>query len=183
MSASAPSTPESTGMTDIDNRLDQTLYRIEYSIRYHQRRESFFDWWDKFAKAIAVLGGAATVVSVVHVDAIRLAIAAAITVTSTLSLVFGFSQKARQHFDLRKRYGQLEAEVLESDIVDSVLLSKWNGKIALIEADEPPPLAALVQISQNDVTRSRGQHDHIHPVGFWRSAFANIFNLSASVKQ
>ena len=78
------------------------LFQLAFSARYHQRREAFYEFLDKTAKAIAVIFGAATVSTFLdkaHPD-LKSWVSASISISSTLSLVFGLSQKARLHLDL-----------------------------------------------------------------------------------
>ena len=164
-----------------DKRYD-LLFRLAFSARYHQRRESFYEFWDKFAKAIAVIGGAAAISTLLdrwHPD-IKTWIAAVITFTSTLSLVFGLSQKARLHLELRRRYGLLESRLISLADGDMESLKKIESEISLIESDEPPILATLVQLCQNEVARAWDRPDHIHNVQLLKRLFANFFDLEAS---
>src|SRR5690348_9428780 len=80
-----------------------TLFRITVSVRYHQRRSRWFDSWDLWTKGISVLAGTAAVAALwkQHPD-LAAKITAAITALTTLSLVFGFSNKARQHSDFAR---------------------------------------------------------------------------------
>lgn len=84
----------------------QVLYRVELSALYHQKRERFFEVCDKLAKAVAVIGGSAALAKIGSGYWI-VYIAAAITVTSTCSLVFGFSDRARRHAELSRNFASL----------------------------------------------------------------------------
>lgn len=86
------------------------LYRVELSALYHQKRERFFDVCDKVGKAVAVIGGTWSL-SRLGGDDILMIVAAAITLASTLSLVFGLSDHSRRHAGLASDFRQLEAAI------------------------------------------------------------------------
>lgn len=154
------------------------LYRVELSALYHQKRERFFEASDKLAKAVAILGGSAALAKTVSAEQLTL-VAAAITVSSTLSLVFGFSDKARRHAELARSFKQIEADMLrkgERDFTETDL-SEWAGRIAALEASEPPSLGNLVRICHNELAQASGQLDKRRKVGFIRWAFAHLVDL------
>ena len=76
-----------------------------------------------------------------------------IAITSTFSLVFGFSDKAKKHADLAKRYKLLLADIYiqHIDELTQPLINSWQEAFYRIEAEEPPSLGALVIICQNEL--------------------------------
>lgn len=173
-------------MNDVENddascpNWETLKFQLAFSQRYHGRREQFLDFWDKAAKAFAVIGGAATIAE--SVGAARPWIAVAICVTSGLSLVFSLSQRARQHADYRKRYGQLEVQLMRVPESDFESLRTIAQEIAAIESEEPPCLPALVQMSQNDVAVAERKFDDVHPLPFWKRCTAQVFSWAAQAK-
>lgn len=154
------------------------LYRVELSALYHQKRERFFEACDKLAKAVAVIGGSATLAKIGGTDALMW-IAAAITVTSTCSLVFGLSDRSRRHGDLARSFRQLEAEIVargERDFTEADL-STWAGKERLLETSEPPALGNLVRICQNELAIAQDQPGAVRSVGFFRTLLAHFVDL------
>ncbi|MGD9953460.1 MAG: hypothetical protein AB7S87_12860 [Burkholderiales bacterium] len=163
--------------------LDALRFRIAFSVRYHERRQRWYDWWDRIAKVVALVGGAATVAAVLGPGTPQLWVAAAITVTSALTLVFGFADRARLHFDLKRRYCALEARIIEAGAPDEAAIRKYEAEISLMEGDEPPVLATLVQLCQNEVAQARGQFEDIHPVHPVKAFFSDLFDLPAVAKR
>lgn len=154
------------------------LYRVELSALYHQKRERFFEAADKGGKAVSILGGSAALGRVATPDAL-VWIAAAITLTSTLSLVFGFSDKARRHAELVRNFKQVEADLLkkgERDFCEADL-TECASRIATLEASEPPALGSLVRICQNELARARGQAEACKQVGLLGWLFAHFLDL------
>ena len=113
---------------------NRTVYKAELSALYHQKRERFFELCDKLGKAISIIGGSAAVWNVTNKDFIPW-IAIAITVSSTMSLVFGFSERARRHADLSRRYKTIITAIVAIGELNFnlVQINEWNEKISLVE--------------------------------------------------
>lgn len=171
----------------MSEQLHEVRFRIELSVRYHERLERWYDWWDRLAKAIAVVGGAATVSTLIGSDAAGLEmktwIAAAITASSAISLVFGFPEKARRHHDLKRRYCAVEAEILEAGEPDEAALRKFDARLAMLEADSPGRLSTLAQLCHNEIVQARGQWFARHPVPFWKLPFVYLLDMPAAPKE
>lgn len=155
-------------------RRNEILYRIELSVCYHRKRERYFDFLDKGAKAVAVIGGSAAFANLggKH-DWLQLS-AAAVTITSTLSLVMAFSEKARRHAELASRFSMLASSVVakgDRNFVESDL-NDWASRTREIEAAEPPTLGTLIQICEYELHTARGQYYKLPSI--WKRAFAHL---------
>jgi len=133
-------------------------YKLQLSALYHLKRARFFDACDKCATAFAVVGSAAAIISVMQkIEGGEIAMSAAVTVVSTLALVFSFSQKARQHSDLardfRRILGQLE-RVGEYPTVEQI--DQLVSATVELESQEPSPMSALVADCQNQLAAKHG---------------------------
>jgi hypothetical protein len=142
----------------------------------------FFDAWDLWVKGFSVMAGTGAFAALwkdsAHPDA-ALWLMASITALTTITLVFGFSSKARLHSDLARRYLELESIVVTNITASEQFLADVDGKVRLIEAQEPPPLGALVTICQNEIARQEGHEDHIVPVPFYQRWLAQFFDFEA----
>lgn len=169
-------------MTHDDAKKNEVLWRLRFSVRYHQRRTRFFDILDSWTKAISVLAGTAAVTILwqrVLDESLLLWVAVGITVLNTFSLVFGFSNKARLHSDLVREYLEQESAVVSAINPSPEFLAGIDGKIRLIEATEPPTLGALVTICQNEIARQDGDESSIVPVGIFKWLLAHFFDFEA----
>lgn len=154
------------------------LYRVQLSVLYHQKRERYFDACDKIAKAIAIIGGSAALSRMGGPDLI-LYVAAVITITSTLSLVFGFSDRSKRHSELARSFRQLEAEICgkgERDFTEADL-NAWTAKERTLEGSEPPALGALVILCQNELAMAQGQQDKIVRISWLRRTLAHVLDI------
>ncbi len=161
------------------NTRHDVLYRVQLAVLYHQKRERYFDGCDKIAKAIAIIGGSAALSRIGASDLMPY-VAATITVTSTLSLVFGFSDRSKRHSELARSFRQLESEIVgkgERDFTEPDV-SAWGAKTRALETSEPPALGALVIVCQNELAIAQGQRDRIVPLSWPRRALAQLLDLS-----
>src|SRR5687767_13248734 len=103
----------SMDFTATEWKANDTLLRITVSVRYHQRRARWFESWDLWIKGISVMAGTAAIGALWKNDPTVAAwMTSAITALTTLSLVFGYSTKARQHADFARRYCELESDLV-----------------------------------------------------------------------
>jgi hypothetical protein len=138
------------------SKRENALYRAELSALYHQKRERFFELFDKLGKAIAVFGGSAALWKIGNPDLVAV-VAATITASSALSLVFSFSDRSKRHAELARSFREIAGEIVgTSDFaIRDAKASEWMGKVCLLEAKEPPALSALVQMCQNELAIAR----------------------------
>ncbi len=165
-----------------DAQRHEVSYRLRLSIRYHQRRTRFFDLWDKWIKVLVVLAGtsAFATLTIEAADAsIAKWISAVIAVMGILSLVFAFSEKARTHANLARRYSELEAELAAMRTPRKGNLVDIDRRIRLIEADEPPTLGALVVLCQNEIALQEGHDGQITPLRWYHRILAHFVDFPA----
>ncbi len=137
-------------------RRSDLMYQTELSSLYHRKRERFFDLCDRFAKAVAIIGGSAAISRVAD-GPVLMVIAALIAATSAFSLVFSFSERARKHSELAREFCELGAKIAREGETDfsEKHLAEWDAAIRMLEAAEPATLGALVLLCQNQLAGSR----------------------------
>ncbi|MEH6434330.1 hypothetical protein [Massilia sp. DD77] len=158
------------------NKRESALYRAELSALYHQKRERFFELLDKLGKAIAVFGGSAALWKIGNPDLVA-QIAAFITASSALSLVFSFSERSKRHAELARSFREIAGDIVgtsDFEIRDSKA-SEWMGKVCALEAKEPPALSALVVMCQNELAVAR--HAQVYPQSLFVRCMAHFFDM------
>jgi hypothetical protein len=162
-------------------RRHDALYRAELSAMYHRKREWFYARLDSVAKAIAIIGGSAALANLGGAELVKWT-AAIITVTSTLSLVFDLSGKARLHGDLASRFINLLAQIHErgerSFGEDDV--TRWIVTLCEAETAEPLTLSTLVILCQNQLAQAAGQLDKVIHLPWWRRITAHLIDYPAT---
>jgi len=166
---------------DSNEEKRKILWSIQRSQRYHARRASFFSRWNKSTAFAGIVGGSAVFASLGEAlpAFVATAAAAAVVIISGADLVIGAADMARKHNDLRRRFCELEAEIVGVDGPQSIDLNKWKATRVSIESDEPPTHVALNVLCENELIRSRYEADraaqYVHPVGTWKRLTAHFF--------
>ncbi|WP_367345713.1 hypothetical protein [Stenotrophomonas bentonitica] len=157
------------------------LWSVQRSQRYHARRSSFFSRWNKATAFAGIVGGSAVFASLGKAlpGEVATLAAAGVVLISGADLVIGAADMARKHNDLKRRFCELEAEVVgvaEPTVSD---LNKWKSLRVTIESDEPPTHVALDVLCENELIRSTYEADrakgYLHPVPIWKRATAHFF--------
>ncbi|MFA1584731.1 hypothetical protein ABZR37_03860 [Achromobacter ruhlandii] len=133
------------------------LGHLQVSVLYHRKRERFLDLCDKFVKAVAVIAASSAVTPFVTGDALTI-VQLIIVVSSTFSLVFDWSDRARRHSDFAVRYAQLERAVVATGTTDFSTddLKAWSGDLYEIQSGEPAALHGLVQLCHDELDMAKG---------------------------
>lgn len=132
------------------------LFRVRRSIRYHGYRRKFFDQIGVSVTAASFIFGSATVAAAIGSKwpVVAAYCGAIITALATLSMVFRVNEKARHHFDLGKRFGEIEKTMLRKGEVTASDVREWMAEVLSIEMEEPPIKRVLDTICHNELIRA-----------------------------
>lgn len=162
----------------------QALYRCQLSTRYHRRRERFFDWADRAANAVALVGGSAAFAAATQPELVRWA-ALGVAAASVCALVFGFADKARRHAALAESFKRIEADILRAGDYDftEAQVNAWRAQLAETEAGEPPVLRPLVALCQNDIAAAAGQPHRMTTLPWYQRALAQVVDFEVNTEK
>lgn len=151
-----------------------TLWGVQRSVRYHARRQAFFDRWRRITSATGVIFGSAAATDLLRDGGHWLAVAAAfvVAVFSAADLVVGTAEMARKHDDLRRRFIKLEAKMLSNEEPDSETALAWCAERLDIESDEPPTYRALDLLCENEQAIATGTDRNV-PITWWQRKTAH----------
>lgn len=157
------------------------LYKAELSALYHQKRERFFELADKLGKASSLFGGSAALWKIGDENLVK-NLAAFITASSALSLVFSFSERSKRHAELAQGFRAIISEILaKSEFeITPIDAGSWMSKVCTLEAKEPPSLSALTVMCQNELAISKGADNKIRPQNFCTRIFSHFFDMPLS---
>ena len=168
-------------MTDLQRQSDfqrdwaKECFAVQRALKYHLRRQAFYDSWNNVTNGAGILLGAGTVVALVqNVNALAVASSVAITVLSTFNVVWGTSRRARLHSDLHRRYAGLEKKIVSAEKIDEHTCRTARAERLVIEADEPPTMFVVSVLSHNDVARATGAGDYFQ-VPLWQRWLAHFW--------
>lgn len=165
----------------LDTRWD-LLWRIRLSSLYHQKRERFLDGLDRACKAATAIAGGAAFAQLRDNPDFGMWVTGGIAIVSTLSLVYGFSGKARKHAQLARDFKRLEAEIVaESTSLSEEKLARFESRLVSLGASEPPALGALVTHCHNELATSIGHTDQVTKLPRHQWLLMNWFDFDQSM--
>lgn len=137
--------------SDAEQKHLQTLHNVQLGIRYHTRRQAFFEACHRFTGIVSLLAGSSAVVSITG-DYTRAgaALAAVVAIAQAIDLMVDTRKFANLHNELRRRYLALEPELIHLQALDQDAHRDFRARIAAIEADEPPLNCALMDVVTNE---------------------------------
>ena len=153
------------------------LFGIRRSIRYHSRRQAFYESTDRWTSfVLLILGSGSVALTLQGHSSLLLAAGTLVALISGLKLVFAVGQKASRHALLVRDFTRIERKLVADTSAEAV---KSAGLERLeIEATEPPVLRVLDVICHNELLRAMGYDDpreRVKVSGFQRIA-ANFFD-------
>ena len=184
--AVTPTHPDPTTSGRVVLTHNALLFRVRRSIRYHSRRQGYFDRWHQLVLFFAL------VFSVMPVLVFKTDLAQSfplwvpivppmlISLFASLDLIVGFSQKARAHTDFIRQFTDLERQLVAPDGSKDATVAFVHGEVLKLEATEPPVLRVLDTLCRNELMRATGysRKEQIH-VGIFQRCFAQFFDLNA----
>jgi hypothetical protein len=143
---------------DISNERWNLLWSVQRSVRYHARRQGFYDHWRKVTAFISVLAASAGATDLLNSWSRPFAIACMFLVATAAAfdLVVGTSEMARKHDQLRRRFLVLEAAIKPELVTSELELDQWCKERLAIELDEPPTFVVLDLLCENELSVSKG---------------------------
>ncbi len=134
------------------------LFDVRLSIRYHERRQGFFDGVLKLSMFVTLFLNSAAVGLVLSQVGEVWTILAMLTGTVFLagSLAYGVRSKSSLHGDLKRRFIGLEQEIRRKPRTDDTATWAQIERLA-IEADEPSAsMATVIAICHNEESKAMG---------------------------
>ena len=158
------------------DRAHDLKFNIGRSIRYHKARQNFFDLLDKFTNFISILFGSSSVFVLSQQNTVlAMYLGLSLAFISSLALVFGFSTKARDHFDFAKQFTEQERRLIKEPLSDG-LLNSVEDEIRAIESNEPNVLRTLNDLCWNEEAESQGiPKEDLIEVHWYRRLFCHLF--------
>ena len=135
-------------------------FGVEKSMRYHQRRRGFYDFFHKTFMFLIVVAGSAAF------SGLSGMFAAVAAVLASIDLVWGLSHRARDHEVLFRRFSDLAIRIRTEEQTEASY-RVWMGERVSIEKDEPPIYWALEADCDNEVRRARSKDAELVKIGWW----------------
>lgn len=151
------------------------LWKRRYEIKvralmnrlYYQERQRLFEWREGAIKAASILAGSIAFAHIADPVVIQWC-AAIITGASTLSLVFGYGNKARDSVQRSAEWAQLERDIElagERDFTEAQI-NQWTARANDIEAGEPAAHRVMLEQCYQRAVETLGGKSEAK-TGFW----------------
>lgn len=134
------------------------LFAVRRSVRYHSRRQAYYERSHHVATVVSFVGGSGAVVAALQqVDPTVLAlIAALVSAVSAIDIISRNAENAWKHADLKKRFISLESKQLKTDTTKNDSLPSLVRTRLQIESEEPPVHRALDIMCHNELLQAMG---------------------------
>ena len=162
--------------TENEDKLEDDLFKLQFnlgrSIRYHSRRRKFFDFWDKLTTFCSLVFSSTATYGVLSTNEKITLISGAI-----VTIVIGFSNKARGHFDFVKQYSLLERMSIKEVLSEKLLKQITDEKLS-IESTEPPVLRVLNEMCWNEEAKAQGiKPEKWRKIKWYQRLFSSFFDI------
>lgn len=149
------------------------LYKAWVQVRYHRRRQRFFDLTDKGTKAATLVLGASLFGK--QLQSLNW-VATGISALGLMALVFGYGDRKQLHKELAEQAAGLAALIEEVPARDiSVeIVARWSAEYARFCAKAPPPLKTLTLLCEREQSVLDGHTDHVAHQTFWRRWLSQV---------
>lgn len=135
------------------------LHKLRVSALYHLRHARFFEICDRIVTAFAIIASAGAVLSMLQPlqpllgpVKVEIWLAGAVTIVSTIGLVFAFSQKARTHTELARDFRRLLAAIERAgQYPREEQVDGFTADAIELDSLEPSPLNALLADCENQL--------------------------------
>ena len=162
--------------TDRERTAD-LLFGVRRSVRYHMRRQRWFDRVHALIQVSTLAASSAAVASLLGAWGLAAPAAAAAAVAAALGVALGPDRRAREHNGLAREFVALERRMTLGGC-DPERLTEWQAARLEIEAAEPPVLRVLDALCHDELIRAYG-HDEAQRsnVSWLQRALANVIDL------
>ncbi|KQV51898.1 hypothetical protein [Duganella sp. Root336D2] len=166
-------------VSDYDwNERTKILYRCDLSVIYNRKRERFFVLCDRWAKCVSLIASGAAFSSFLDTTGSKAVAGVIVSLVTLPSLLFGWSDKARQHAELAQSYLHLLADIAKKGprTFTEADLNEWMAQLSLIEKNEPAVLSAVMASAHNRLASQQNSPEMIIEIPFRKKIFAHLFD-------
>lgn len=136
----------------------EAILQVKYSVRLHQLHRRLYRRVTGCGAFISLLAGSAALISAMQmIPGALLAAAIVVAAISAMELAFGWTTKAARHDVSQRDFNRLLGRAAGLD------LDQLDAEIVGIECDEPDAIDWLRSVAWNDVLRTAGHLDGVHP--------------------
>ena len=179
----------SKNSSDTLEQVDDLLFHLEISIRYHTARLRWYENWRKMNLLFIILFSLAAILPIIPVilsiifnqshSYVSSSFASLALIIAVSDLVFDNGGQERLHDRLLRRFSDIEAEVRSEDKPKNGQLKDWNYKLYKILPDGPPIYRALNALCENQTRQAQGDQKRAE-VNYFQICFKHMFHFEGT---
>ncbi|GEM_PF-3170682 len=164
--------PDNSGLRSsteaAETKLSNLRFAVNKSIRYHSKRQRFFESCHYVTTALSAVLGASSF-CLLYAESVTAAqfTTAIVGAVTTLDLVFGYNRKANQYRELKCQFSDLQTAVNDIKInqpdLDEHVRRLGNSRV-LIQKHEPTALKGLALICHNEECQATRCDDEMYVI-------------------
>jgi hypothetical protein len=132
-------------------------FGVEVSTLYHDWRRGTMEAAQRFSRFVTIIGIIVTLATSFNplgwaphsLEWMIAGILFAIACVNVAELAFNYNQRAREHWELYRRFSELQVRMGKSATNTNENLSDWQAEAAAIRRDEPPTMWAVYAMCWN----------------------------------
>ena len=147
------SAPQETEL--IQPSLKGLLFEIRLSVRYHVKRQRFYESWERWSNFGLLVLGSATVGTAFHkIQGLEVVVGLLVTLLSALKITGKFAVKTALHSQFVKDFTELEKQLVANR--DEETVQRVHKSRLTLEATEPAVMINLSIICYNEEVWAQG---------------------------
>lgn len=154
------------------------LFGVRKSVRYHQRRQAFHEWWNTVIIALSFACSASAMAE--WSAEWRQVLIGATSFLLMLNWVIGLTRRANAHAKLGQRFVSLEQEMTPFERnrdIDAKDEFEFRRRRLEIEADEPAKMRVMDVLCHNELCEARYPDELVYPVSPWRRWLGHFIDV------
>ena len=172
-------------LDQLPNSAYSLLFDVRRSVRYHDKRASFFERCHRTTNMLAILLAGSVLFDIARPGNTpwwMQALALFGALLSATDLVTGFAKTGNLHRDLLRRFAELERRMIAGP-AEGDCWTQYSAERLLIEMDEPTVYIALDTICRNELLTASGfkkGSEHYVAVSKWQHFTCQLWPWSGA---
>ena len=154
------------------------LFGVRKSVRYHQRRQAFHEWWNTVIIALSFACSAAAMAE--WSGQWRQLLIGATSFLLMLNWVVGLTRRANAHAKLCQRFASLEQDMTpfeKNRNMEAGDEERFRRRRLEIEAEEPAKLRVMDILCHNELCEAAYPEHLVYPVAAWRRWLGHFIDI------
>lgn len=154
------------------------LFGVRKSVRYHQRRQAFHEWWNTVIIALAFASSASAMAE--WSAEWRQLLIGATSFLLMLNWVVGLTRRANAHAKLGQRFASLEQDMVpfeKNRDLEAQDEERFRRRRLEIEADEPAKMRVMDILCHNELCEAAYPEHTVYSVAAWRRGLGHFIDI------